>query len=180
MEVVTMEYCEEVLKKQYPILKDFIYHYISYKELLSVIEQLKGDEFWIRTTDAHIKTAIMSWCMVFGSDNNETHWKKLLISDYEIKCKDFRTCILTECNLDSKGWESYWRELIDFRNDFIAHRKLEFDQPTPFLDISFRVAVLFDLWVRKNIEPDYLNFPTLEEQSEKYKTSINKTISTLI
>ena len=175
-----MEYCEEVLKKQYPILHDYIYHYIAYKELISVIEQLKGDEFWIRTTDAHIKTAIISWCMVFGSDSNETHWKKLIINEREIKCKDFRNNILKECNLNSNGWDSYWKELKNYRNDFVAHRKLEFDQPTPFLDISYKVATLFDLWVRKNIYPDNLNFPTLEEQSEKYKTSINKTISTLI
>lgn len=62
-----MEYDIQVFSRLYPVLNDFIYHYISYREIYRSIDILPVDkEFWVMTCDAHIKVAVTSWCMTFG------------------------------------------------------------------------------------------------------------------
>lgn len=36
-----------------------------------------SQEFWVYSINAHYFQAINLWCMVFGTDKNETHWRKL-------------------------------------------------------------------------------------------------------
>jgi len=177
-----MKYSIEVFKRQYIVLIDFIYHYISYKELFNNIDVLQGsNEFWKNSTNAHIKVSIASWCMIFGSEGmNPTHWKKMIIEDKSNTYKEFRNLILKECNFIDNEWDIYWKQVVDYRNLFIVHRDLVFNEPTPNFDISFKIAITYDLWIREKIYPDYLDFPTLYEMSKKYKSDIAQTLSLLL
>lgn len=77
-----MDYNTDVFRKLYPMIKDFLYHYISYKEINAVYKDLKGDrEFWCYTCNSHLKMATISWCIIFGTDSNEIHWKKLELNE---------------------------------------------------------------------------------------------------
>lgn len=75
-----MNYNEKVLTEQVYILKEFLCHYASYKYLHEKFEYLckfGSQEFWVFTINAHYFQSINLWCMVFGTDKNEVHWKNL-------------------------------------------------------------------------------------------------------
>ena len=176
-----MDYSIEVFKRQYPVLNDFVYHYIAYRELSNKFDLLPGDkEFWIRSTDAHLKVAITSWCMIFGAESNLVHWKKIIIEDHVNFCKEFRNCILKECGFNDKEWDDYWNDVVKFRNTFIVHRELYSDEPMPYIDKSFKIAISYDLWVSEKIKPDYLEDPTLFETSDRYRSNIEETLSSIL
>lgn len=56
-----------ILSEQVGILRDFLYHYVTYKELIRNYEFLNGSNiFWKFTIDAHLMKAADNWCMVYG------------------------------------------------------------------------------------------------------------------
>lgn len=169
-----MEYDENVFSSQYPIVKRYAYHYVIYKQLISIYHDFKiKSEFWSLTIDSHILQAVILWCIVFGSEsNNITHWKKLSKNNEEMK-KDFKEGLLKKLNLTSEGWENYWKEILDFRNNFAAHRTLDYNKPVPFLDNTYRIALYYDEWIRKIILPDQFEEPPLEESCNIFKEKIN-------
>jgi hypothetical protein len=175
---VAMEYNIEVFKRLYPVLNDFLYHYISYKEMFEIIDDFPGEkEFWVRTCDAHFKIATASWCMVFGSEKtNPTHWKNVCIQDKEDTIKEFRNYILNQGNITEDQWNSYWNDMVGFRNQYIVHRELDFFNPVPYFDLAFKVATWFDLWIREKIKPDYLDYDSLDKISLRYREIIRDTL----
>jgi len=96
-----MKLNEAILNEQLNILKEFLCHYASYRELYNKFDELcnfGSQEFWVFTINAHYFQAINLLCMVFGTDSNEVHWKKLevglsfsekLVTKLDISPSDF-------------------------------------------------------------------------------------------
>ncbi|MDF2804921.1 MAG: hypothetical protein K0S61_4826 [Anaerocolumna sp.] len=175
---VIMEYKIEVFSRLYPVLNDFLYHYISYKELHTIIEDLPGDkEFWVRSCDAHLKVAATSWCMAFGSkESNQTHWKNLFEQNDKDTVEEFREYILQQDNSSAEQWASCWTEMVSFRNQYIVHRELKFNNSVPYFDFAYKVTLWFDLWIREKIKPDFLDFETFDRISLDYHNKIRDTL----
>ena len=101
--------------------------------------------------------------MVFGSDGcNPIHWKHLSSDQSETLRQSFRDGLFQQTALDQQAWKPYWKEIVDFRNNFAAHRALEFSSPVPHFDAALKVAYYYDNWVRKVISPDTFAEPLLE------------------
>lgn len=165
---------DDVLRWQYPVLRDFFYHYVTYKELIKNRENLTGSLcFWKFTIDAHFKEAINNWCMVFGAWNNSTHFKHV---KFEENIDDpFKPYMLKELNLTEEAYTELHNEITDFRNKFTAHREINFNERVPYLDIAYNVAVTYDLWVGK-----YVIFSdSLEMIIQNYREELQKTIENL-
>jgi hypothetical protein len=171
-------YNVDVFTKIYPILRDFIYHYISYKEIHSRINELPGDqEFWAITCSSHLKVASTSWCMVFGAESsNPTHWKRLFMGLDENPIVEFKKCILENENITEQEFISYWKEMTGFRNEYIVHRELDYNKPVPYFQKAYNIVILFDKWIREKIKPDSMGFETLDKFADKFKTEVNKTV----
>lgn len=177
-----MEYNIVIFKRLYPVLQDFLYHYINYKEMIKVIDELPGEkEFWVRSCDANLKIAVTSWCMIFGAEkSNPTHWKRVCEQDKEDNIKEFRKYILNKGNLNKYQWDKHWNQIVSFRNRFIVHRELDFNDSVPYLETAKKVAIWFDLWIREKIKPDYLDFETLERLSIRYADNIRNTLVNIL
>lgn len=77
-------------------------------------------------------------------------------------------------------WQGYWREMTAFRNRFVAHRELDFEQPVPSFDLALAVAFYYDRWIRMVIWPDHFDEPSLEESAIKLGRTVGPLVSRLL
>jgi len=167
---INMHYDHNVFISQFPIAKRFVYHLTYYKILHKMYQ--KNDlkcEFWIHTIDAHLLQAAILWCMIFGSDgpNNPTHWKKLSSKKTESLKKSFRDGLLISTQMNREQWQKYHTEMVNFRNEFAAHRELKYKKPVPNFDYALKVVYYYDQWIREIIAPDTFEEPLLKETAKK-------------
>jgi hypothetical protein len=154
---------EDVFTEQIYILRDFLYHYVSYKKFDSLIK-LGSQEFWVFTINAHFYQAINLWCMVFGKRSNETHWSKLGIKE---KFSAFSAM---------EPYKEYWEEITDWRNKNSAHRNPGTNLITPELKLARNIVYLYEEWKYKKIDRDYF----LKSYEENFSKELNKTLVKLI
>lgn len=169
-----MIFNEKVLTEQIYAVRDFLFHYSSYRILHQNFDALsnKGsDEFWAYTINAHYFQAINLWCMVFGTDNNEIHWKKLGLN------QELRTLLVSELELSEKDYLLYWNKIIEWRNKFSAHRVPDFrtSTPTPDLKIARRIIFVYEKWLHKHVD-FFLEF-SLENYENDYCKKAETTIN---
>ncbi|MFC5651999.1 hypothetical protein ACFPYJ_23340 [Paenibacillus solisilvae] len=168
-------YNEKVFKEQIHILRDFLYHYSSFRLIHEEFDNLikfGSQEFWVFTINAHYFQAINLWCMVFGTDKNETHWRKLGLNE------DFKIKILDSLNLNNEDYYSYWNSVVEWRNKYSAHRVPGFLEPTPDLKLARKVALLYEDWVSTNID-DVISF-SLELYEEEFKEQLRNSFKDLL
>lgn len=161
---------------QQRILTSFIFHYLTYEGLRAKREKLKGEErFWIYTSNAHVFQCFNYWCMVFGSDKNETHWKHLSFNS-DKGSGGFKKELLKE--LSESEWTTTWSEMTTFRNQFTAHRDTNFNKPVPYIDNAYKTVIVYMKWIKKQLP--YINWPSLEDWIEEQKAVVNETVKYLI
>lgn len=162
-----MEYNVDVFSEQFPIVKRFLYHLTCYRELYRIYQDLDlKSEFWTHTIDAHLLQAAILWCMVFGSDGNPTHWKKLCDQDIGSLKDSFRNGLFEETKLTKKTWDTYWKTMNDFRGAYVAHQELNYSNSVPDFTTAQEVAFFYDKWIRSLIAPDVFDEPPLKESVE--------------
>jgi hypothetical protein len=90
---------------QYAVLVDYV-HYDAYWRCSAKAYRNSGigSEFWKRTVDGYLLLAVVHWCMAFGTDSSETHWKKVIGGDGERSV--FRDRLLAKAGIDLRSWES--------------------------------------------------------------------------
>ena len=85
-------------------------------------------------------TVVLEWCKLFGSDEENLHWKNF-VSDVE----EFRKRLLDHVNINVAAWDSYWCEMKTYRNQSVAH----YDEQRkkiltfPFFDIAIESACFY-------------------------------------
>ena len=177
-----MQYKSEIFCEQFPLVKNFVCHLTYYRELHDKYREsgLKSP-FWTQTIDAHLTRAVINWCMVFGSHGcNPTHWKHLSEGNVDRLQKSFRESLFRQTDFTQSTWDTYWREMGSFRNEYLAHRELAYNKPVPYLDQALKVAYVYDGWIRDIISPDILEEPPLEEWAVELQQSIKPLISKLL
>lgn len=173
-----MEYKQEILIHQLPLVDHFVKHLTYYRTIRSNIDHYEpSSPFWSDTCDAHLLQATSYWCMVFGShDSNETHWKKLVATDSEAAIKSFREGLYKELGVSEKEWNAYWKEMVAFRNKYAAHRELKFQGVVPRFDLAFAAALYYEDWVREVIYPHELTDPPLRQQVAELEAKVSSEI----
>ena len=143
---------------QYQVIVSFIHHLAYYRVLKRCYDESgQKSEFWTRTIDAHLLRAITDWCMVFGTDSNQIHWKKV-VADEEAQSR-FRSRLLS-VGFTKEQWDNYWSEMTTFRNNFTVHRIVAEKYPTvPKMDTALLIATTYDDWFRSSVEASFSEPP---------------------
>jgi len=169
----------KIIKHQSAIIGDFLYHYLAYKELSSILKTLNQKKtFWIYTSNAHLMQCFNHWCMVFGSyDTNQTHWKKLKFN-IDKDTGGFLSILLKGLNMSENEWRVVWDDITGFRNSYTAHRDIVDDRgPVPYLDHAYKSVCIYYNWL---VEKVYLatevRMDCLEDFIEEHTESIRQTI----
>jgi hypothetical protein len=176
------DYEPEIFIEQYALVRQFLLHVVYYRELKQLSDEYQPkSEFWTNTINAHLLQAAIYWSMVFGSDGcNPTHWKKLSAKNSNKLQTSFRDEVCEFLGIDFQQWKHYWKNLTDFRNQYVAHRELKFKKPVPSFDTAINVAFFYDKWIRKIIHPDILDIEGFEKYAEELKLASIPLIKKLI
>jgi hypothetical protein len=164
---------------QYEVLVSFIHHLAYYRALSQAYKSTTiKSEFWTKTIDAHVIRSVLDWCMVFGTDSNKIHWKKV-ITDKNYQ-SEFRSILMKDLNISETELKKYWKEMTTFRNDYVAHRMAEPSFPkVPFFDTALKIACLYDDYFRKNVNASFED-DTLSERYERLLRTSKDVIQTIV
>lgn len=162
-----------VFSRQYPVVVFFVQHLAYYGGLWAIWDDITDhQDFWRSTCDAHLKLATVAWCNVFGSYKEDLHWTKTPTDNIARQAsRDFRHRLLSETGFTEHQWETYHKEMLDFRHKYVAHVDLRspFNASVPRFDPALQVAYAYQEWARELIRPDLLNQPTLRSQYEQWE-----------
>ena len=70
-----------------------------------------------------VADVVIRWCKVFGTDNEEMHWKKL-INENEIEA--FRASIFSSAKVTPEEFRAYWQQMKKVRDSVCAHFTYEY------------------------------------------------------
>lgn len=172
----------EVIEMQYPIVMDFIKYYIMYEELNNKYnEGIVKNEFWVYTINGYLLQAIICWCKVFGSaENNEVHYSKLSNKDDEpIIIEDFIRRVAQGLRVRSVDFENYIKELREFRNKFVAHSVIKYKVLVPRLEWAYKTAVIYDEWIRETLKYSIFDFESIEDMALKFRSMATDSLEVL-
>jgi hypothetical protein len=120
----------------------------SYRSLEAVNWDEFSQSYWIVISNNFYDIVILEWCKIFGTDNEQTHWKTL-VRDYN----SFRNGLLKRLGLDESGWQSYWEQIRDYGNNALAHhRRSPMVTQYPHLDNVLKSAFYYYDWLVKQLE----------------------------
>src|SRR5688572_16220842 len=104
-----MEYNPEVLSKQYDVVSLFVHHLGYDRGLTDAWGSLQDhDSFWNLTWLGHLSLATIEWCKVFGSRDENLHWKKTPTGVSKEKVReDFRRRVLAKTGFTQEAWKDY-------------------------------------------------------------------------
>lgn len=68
-------------------LKNIIYlvRCIAMKKSLASIDNNPHLNFWRLISGVWLDTSVVEWCKIFGSENEDTHWTKVLLQKISVK-----------------------------------------------------------------------------------------------
>lgn len=129
-----------VVNTQINLLMEFAQSYAYYQAIHQYHNSpifIRNYSFWIHTMNTHYLKAIIDWCIVFGVDSNEPHWKKVSTNMKAEISVELPQKFCNAAHFTRTEWDSYWNTVTDFRNDYAAHKNLKIDsQNAPHLEKS--------------------------------------------
>ncbi len=145
---------KKVIETQIPLLVKFAQSLASYRAISQDFKRIKQNQsFWIQTADANFLRTATIWCMIFGADDNETHWKKALnnINAIDKFKREIRTLVCTASKLTDAEWKKYHKEMCDFRNTFASHRNLSLQCNNPDFTAAYNIADAYFEWLKQQL-----------------------------
>ncbi len=137
----------ELLGMQFHLLHDCIRSIIYFRVLTSTKDKQSS---WVYVTDVLSDHLIQSWCKIFGSTGEATHWKKLAEKE-EIKkiiIPYSKDNILHATSLSDEEWQEYHSSMLTARNEFFAHFDMDSMQLNyPNLDSALKTAISYREWL---------------------------------
>ena len=110
-------------------------------------------EFWESLWGILYADSINSWCQLFGTTSNESHWTRF-IENFNL---DDGTCavpifgpelITNHLQIEQRDWEIYHREVVNFRNKRTSHIDHKWTvERFPDLEWALRVCALYRDWL---------------------------------
>ncbi|MBV1916230.1 MAG: hypothetical protein KUG72_12640 [Pseudomonadales bacterium] len=145
---------KEILEIQLDLLWKFTRSLAYYRAIQQEQKRIERNKvFWTHTMNAHYLRAIIDWCIVFGADQNEAHWKKLSTNEIDELKLEVRPLILKAGSFTESEFKAYHSEITDFRNGYASHRNVGFNSNVPSLDKAYEIAKEYFEWLKILLRP---------------------------
>lgn len=107
---------------------------------------------WLSIKDMFYSEAVIAWNAIFGTNSQNSHWKKLsekLPIPKGSKLKPFgKELIIEELKITTEEWEQYHLAMVNMRNERIAHFNFEVTKNNfPNVSWALRSAYLYREWL---------------------------------
>lgn len=167
---------KKTLRDVHKLMKNYCFHIQSYRVIKKCFAKLAGDkEFWAYTCDAHLLNATLCWCKIFGSDSENTHWKKIFIEREKEPTKNNFCKYLEKEGINIGQWGVVHKDMLKFRNEYVAHTS-NYDDIVPYFDKASKILHLFDRWLRETLIYDKFEFKMFFEIEKEYAEKIEETL----
>jgi len=168
-----MNLTKEVVEIQLDLLLNFTRSLAYYRAIQQDLELIgKNRSFWEYNMNAHYLRAITDWCIVFGADNNEAHWKKVSDGDGKKIMSEIRHLITSSDNIKKNEWDVYHKKVIDFRNEYASHRNISFSNNVPSLSKAYEVSNLYFDWLKEWLRPSTNEPKPLKDYFSEFQIEI--------
>lgn len=135
-------YCPQdefrIISQIYRIAKDGIF-FIFYKKYFDSLQNnfnSKPDEAWyVNTITSYYDSAVLQWCLIFGSYKEPTHYSNLLnypgikrklenLTGYSELCRHtFKDYFLKEAKIEFEEYKKFHKETKKYRDMYLIHRE---------------------------------------------------------
>jgi hypothetical protein len=124
------------------------------RRMIETIAHEPKQTFWIMTINMLLQSAAIEWCKVFGSWEEQTHWKQSVPKeDHEA----VKTAMLLALHLQPSEWETYRDTIVDYRNQMVAHHDLNASiAKYPQFDLALGAAEFMFDQLRARADQDWL------------------------
>lgn len=143
----------KIIEWQWLVLLSIGRSYTYRSHLSSLLESMDDGEHKtaiIQTHNTMFTTFLIEWCKIFGTNNNEIHWKKAYAKHYttdnRITCPankyepTVRAFILDNAGVSLKDFNASHGAMTTSRNSYAAHC-IPDDMPAmPILEIPYKIA----------------------------------------
>jgi len=156
---------------------------LSYHRALRDFKEARKLNFWIYMYNNAIKLAVLDWFHLFGSHNDDLHWKKV-VSDIN----GFRDKLLPCLGITQDEWEEYRETIKTFRDKDVAHIEVHPVSNVPEMTVALKASDFYYKEVLIELESysDYANWPadllvyhrdSLEQSKTIAEEACNATVS---
>lgn len=139
------------------------------KRVLTSVEREPSLNFWRVIYGNLLDVAVLEWCKIFGTDDQPTHWKKIVCASDQAA---FRKNLLVALKIDESAWSAYWREMQNYRNEHVAHHVVPSNVSRyPMLDIALASSYFYYKYLVGELRKldDVSKFPSdLESYCERF------------
>jgi len=127
---------------------------IKVRRMIEKIAVEPKQTFWIMTINLLADAAAIEWSKVFGSRDEDTHWTKVVPPERHDKV---RAALLGVLGISQADWETYRNEIVDYRNQMVAHHDLSSTVAKyPHYDLAIWAANFMFEQLRNIAHPDEL------------------------
>lgn len=141
---------------------------VGIKRALSAVEPDSALNFWRFINGGMLDLAIIEWCKIFGTDDQDTHWKKQVP---EAEHERFRKGMFSYIKISEKEWAKRWKHFTHYRNNFAAHNSTAVaGGKYPELDVVLKSSFYYYSYLRENIlNTENIRLPkSLEKYYERF------------
>jgi hypothetical protein len=127
---------------------------VHVKRMIEGVALEPKQTFWIMTINLLAESATVEWCKVFGSWDEDTHWKNAVPANQH---DQVHAELLAVVGLGKNEWVAYRESIVDYRNQIVAHHDLNATvAKTPQFDVALTAAAFMFEKLRKLADPDLL------------------------
>jgi len=145
---VTKSRFHEDLKIQFGLTHDCIRACVFCDHIIRVRPK---QEAWISFADICYTDAVLTWTQLFGTNCENTHWKKFVgkFARLPQKLKPFSSDLICEyLEIERSQWNRFHSQMVDTRNKRLAHIDAVYDLGDfPGLDWAARSCFLYREWL---------------------------------
>jgi hypothetical protein len=91
---------------------------VHVKRAVESAEPVPRLNFWLVIQGALLDVAVLDWCVLFGTDGEELHWKNVVPA---LDQAAFKSGLVTATGLADSEWPAFWNEMKSYRDNYVSH-----------------------------------------------------------
>lgn len=111
---------------------------LSYHRALAEHEHDFTQNFWIYMHNNAIDLAVLDWFHLFGYQNDDLHWKKVVNDVPAFGSQLFQSLQMTE-----DDWKTYRETIKDYRDKDVAHIEVRPISQVPSMALALQAVALY-------------------------------------
>lgn len=139
------------MKDAIKIISSIVWN-VHLKRTLVAVDDQPHLNFWRVIYGNFVDVAVIDWCKLFGSHNEESqplHWKNVVPND---KHDEFREGLYDAVGVTEAEWLVYWQEIKNYRDKHAAHFDAEYLSPEnnpqyPVFDWALDAVYYYYEWI---------------------------------